>query len=161
LVKKKRNESQSYANLVSSNGIDTIDDTNESQMASSSGSQLANTNSTSIVTSGGSGGAKKVNVEVIMKSNPFRADENEKSTRMELLRTQSDSDLLRFTYYVKPEYESKRLRDNQTTTTTSTTTTTINDLNNSKLIVFTNDFFTVYQNKLNGTMDISLNEIGK
>ena len=29
-----------------------------------------------------------------------------------------------------------------------------------KLIVFTNDFFTVYQNSDSGEMDISLNEIG-
>lgn len=150
MVKKKRNETQSYSNIVSSsNACDDNDDTNELQVGSP-----ANSTSTAITTSGG---AKKVNVEVIMKSNPFRIDENEKSTRMELLRTQSDSDLLRFTYYVKPEYESKRLRDNQS----SNDLYNNNNGSNNKFIVFTNDFFTVHKNKLNNDMEISLNEIGK
>lgn len=57
-----------------------------------------------------SGGAKKVNVEVIMKSNPFRVEENEKTTRMELIRTENgvNGDMLRFTYYSKPECEKYR-----------------------------------------------------
>ena len=64
-----------------------------------------------------SGGAKKVNVEVIMKSNPFRIEENEKTTRMELVRNDSyvggnssNAALLKFTYYVKPECEAKKLK---------------------------------------------------
>ncbi len=63
------------------------------------------------------GGAKKVNVEVIMKSNPFRIEENEKTTRMELVRNESfipsngsNAALLKFTYYVKPECEAKKLK---------------------------------------------------
>jgi hypothetical protein len=65
----------------------------------------------------GTGGAKKVNVEVIMKSNPFRIEENEKTTRMELVRNESfvpgnanNAALLKFTYYVKPECEAKKLK---------------------------------------------------
>jgi len=58
-----------------------------------------------------SGGAKKVNVEVIMKSNPFRVEENEKTTRMELIRnTSGDNSMLRFTYFVRPECEAKKFR---------------------------------------------------
>lgn len=60
-----------------------------------------------------SGGAKKVNVEVIMKSNPFRVEENEKTTRMELIKNTDNSsngggNMLRFTYYVRPECEKFR-----------------------------------------------------
>ena len=61
--------------------------------------------------SGSGGGAKKVNVEVIMKSNPFRVEENEKTTRMELIRnTNGDNSMLRFTYFVRPECEAKKFR---------------------------------------------------
>jgi hypothetical protein len=79
------------------------------------------------------GGAKKVNVEVIMKSNPFRVgnilayfiyffsvkvifnfkkEENEKTTRMELIRSSygENNGMLRFTYYVRPECEAKKFR---------------------------------------------------
>jgi hypothetical protein len=107
----------------------------------------------------GSGGAKKVNVEVIMKSNPFRIDENEKTTRMELVRNDSFSNnnsnngLLRFTYYVKPECEAKKMKD-----TTNNTSSGLYE--NGRLVVFTNDFFTVYQDRSTGEMNISLNEIG-
>lgn len=57
------------------------------------------------------GGAKKVNVEVLMKSNPFRIEENEKTTRMELVQNVNASGaVLKFTYYVKPECEARRMR---------------------------------------------------
>lgn len=56
----------------------------------------------------------QVNVEVIMKSNPFRVDENEKTTRMELIKNTENcgggGNMLRFTYYVKPECEKLRGR---------------------------------------------------
>lgn len=56
----------------------------------------------------------KVNVEVIMKSNPFRVEENEKTTRMELIKNTENcgggGNMLRFTYYVKPECEKLRGR---------------------------------------------------
>jgi len=98
-----------------------------------------------------SGGAKKVNVEVIMKSNPFRVEENEKTTRMELIRSNYNeaNGMLRFTYYVKPECEAKKFRD---------TSTELFD-SNGRLTVFTNDFFTIYQDSATGEMNISLNEI--
>lgn len=51
------------------------------------------------------GGAKKVNVEVIMKTNPFKIEENESTTRMELIKNESGSKMLRFSYYVKSECE--------------------------------------------------------
>jgi hypothetical protein len=95
-----------------------------------------------------SGGAKKVNVEVIMKSNPFRVEENEKTTRMELIRSNSDNNMLRFTYFVRPECEAKKFRD-----------TSGEFFDKGRLVVFTNDFFTVYQDSASGEMNISLNEI--
>jgi hypothetical protein len=90
--------------------------------------------SVSTPTSTSGGGAKKVNVEVIMKSNPFRVgniisvcfiyffsakiifnfkiEENEKTTRMELIRSSygENNGMLRFTYYVRPECEAKKFR---------------------------------------------------
>lgn len=96
------------------------------------------------------GGAKKVNVEVIMKSNPFRVEENEKTTRMELIRNNygENNGMLRFTYYVRPECEAKKFRD-----------TSADLFDKGRLIVFTNDFFTIYQDTNTGEMNISLNEI--
>ena len=49
-----------------------------------------------------------------MKSNPFRVEENEKTTRMELIKNNENcaasggGNMLRFTYYVKPECEKLR-----------------------------------------------------
>jgi hypothetical protein len=96
------------------------------------------------------GGAKKVNVEVIMKSNPFRVEENEKTTRMELIRNNygESNGMLRFTYYVRPECEAKKFRD-----------TGADLFENGRQIIFTNDFFTIYQDTTTGEMHISLNEI--
>lgn len=97
------------------------------------------------------GGAKKVNVEVIMKSNPFRVEENEKTTRMELIRSsygENNNGMLRFTYYVRPECEAKKFRD-----------TSADLFDKGRLIVFTNDFFTIFQDTNTGEMNISLNEI--
>jgi len=97
-----------------------------------------------------SGGAKKVNVEVIMKSNPFRVEENEKTTRMELIKNSENcnggGNMLRFTYYVKPECEKLRETNSEL-------------FEKGRLVVFTNDFFTVYQDTATGEMNISLNEI--
>lgn len=99
---------------------------------------------------GSNGGAKKVNVEVIMKSNPFRVEENEKTTRMELIKNTENSsgggNMLRFTYYVKPECEKLRETNSEL-------------FEKGRLVVFTNDFFTVYQDTVSGEMNISLNEI--
>jgi len=40
-----------------------------------------------------------------------RKEENEKTTRMELIRnTNGDNSMLRFTYFVKPECEAKKFR---------------------------------------------------
>lgn len=161
-IKKKRNEctppgtpllsnSNSSTQLNSYlNAASTPIPIERKRMDSTSSTSIYESNSiaASSLTSQSTGGAKKVNVEVIMKSNPFRVDENEKTTRMELLRSQSDSNILRFTYYVKPEFEAKKFKDSNTEM-----------FDKGKLIVFTNDFFTVYQNSDSGDMDISLNEI--
>jgi hypothetical protein len=115
---------------------------------SSTSGSLSNQNNTNN-NSNNSGGAKKVNVEVIMKSNPFRVEENEKTTRMELIRNNSgDNSMLRFTYFVRPECEAKKFRDSNT-----------DFFDQGRLVVFTNDFFTVYQDSTTGEMNISLNEI--
>lgn len=159
-----------------------------------------------------------------MKSNPFRVDENEKTTRMELIKNTENcgggGNMLRFTYYVKPECEKLRGRfcfllygvhslelnsihrffiyffyyyyNNMKKSLTNLfvllfkyvvrgvlclccvctlcccccscwplrTETNSELFEKGRLVVFTNDFFTVYQDAASGEMNISLNEIG-
>jgi len=154
-AKKKRNEQlqQQQQNVhqtppstpPSTSHDQNMFDTSYANATSCSGKMSGSSTSGSISTSGG---AKKVNVEVIMKSNPFRVEENEKTTRMELIRNNSDSSMLRFTYFVRPECEAKKFRD-----------TSGDFFDKGRLVVFTNDFFTVYQDSATGEMNISLNEI--
>lgn len=70
---------------------------------------------------------------------------------MELIRNNygENNGMLRFTYYVRPECEAKKFRD-----------TNAEMFDKGRLIVFTNDFFTIYQDTNTGEMNISLNEIG-
>lgn len=160
-AKKKRNDSissqitppatptsisNSQDNMLDSlcSPLSSYQQTGNCQQKSSNGLQ-----STPVNNNGG--GAKKVNVEVIMKSNPFRVEENEKTTRMELIRSsygENNNGMLRFTYYVRPECEAKKFRD-----------TSAELFDKGRLIVFTNDFFTIFQDTATGEMNISLNEI--
>lgn len=90
-----------YESLSSPKNTTNNSSTSTSCMGANGGTNGANN----------SGGAKKVNVEVIMKSNPFRVEENEKTTRMELIKnTSGDNSMLRFTYFVRPECEAKKFR---------------------------------------------------
>ena len=93
---------------VSHSSCDSLYDSISSPKNANSSSSQANGGNNG---SNNGGGAKKVNVEVIMKSNPFRVEENEKTTRMELIRTNNgDNSMLRFTYFVRPECEAKKFR---------------------------------------------------
>ena len=76
---------------------------------------------------------------------------------MELIRNTNggDNNMLRFTYFVRPECEAKKCRDTQTTTTNDDPS-----FDKDRPVVFTNDFFTVYQDSNTSEMNISLNEIG-
>ncbi len=70
---------------------------------------------------------------------------------MELIRSsygENNNGMLRFTYYVRPECEAKKFRD-----------TSADLFDKGRLIVFTNDFFTIFQDTNTGEMNISLNEI--
>ncbi|CAF0949449.1 unnamed protein product [Brachionus calyciflorus] len=95
----------------------------------------------------GAGGAKKVNVEVIMKTNPFKVEENDNTTRMELIKSESGSKMLRFSYYVRSECEKYKENPQEN-----------EGLSSNNLVLFRNDFFTIYQNS-NQQISISLNEI--
>ena len=119
-AKKKRNEQQTppgtpmSSNLLMSNqaGSNSPCDSLYESLSSPKNNNGSNAGGPNNNNNGSnSGGAKKVNVEVIMKSNPFRVEENEKTTRMELIRnTSGDNSMLRFTYFVRPECEAKKFR---------------------------------------------------
>jgi len=167
-AKKKRNDQQQHQNTPPSSPTSPSFSMSQNNSSSNQESSLdaspispfsnkcqnkgesggGNLTSTPVTTT--SGGAKKVNVEVIMKSNPFRVEENEKTTKMELIRSNygENNGMLRFTYYVRPECEAKKFRDTNTEV-----------FDKGRLIVFTNDFFTIYQDSATGEMNISLNEI--